>query len=137
LKPYTSPKHVGINPEKLFSARSNKWRENSSHISSGMLPVNEFPRSNNSLRAGIFLFISFGMDPKSLLFVSERVVNEKHLWKTKDKSVDRLLLLSSRMDRKGNEHIEVGIPPTNLLLDRSMTDNLFIPIQDSGISPVK
>lgn len=120
-----------------FSARSNKWRKGRWHGSSGMLPVIALPRNNNSASNRRFLVISFGIDPKNLLFTSESVFNLVQFWKDEDNYPDRPLLLNSRINSKRSEHIEVGISPDRLLLDKSMICNICIPIQNSGISPVR
>ncbi|MCI40595.1 hypothetical protein A2U01_0061828, partial [Trifolium medium] len=48
-----------MDPEILFSARTNTWRKGRRHSSSGMLPVSELPLNNNSASKGRFLVISF------------------------------------------------------------------------------
>jgi hypothetical protein len=126
-----------MDPEILFSARTNKWRKGRKHSSSGMLPVSVFPLNINSASKGMFLVISFGKDPKNLLFSSESVFSPVQFRKTEDKSAERLLLLNSRIDSEGIEHMEVGIPPDRMLWDKSMICNLCIPTQNSGISSVR
>ena len=101
-----------IFPESMPRRRNATIERNLSSVHSGMVPENLFsPRSSDNMCE------QFSRD--------------------EERSLERLLLLNCNHIRLGSEHIESGMPPDGLFLERSKAYRFCIPFQWSWISPEK
>lgn len=73
-----------------------------------------------------------------MLFPRSRYKSPVHFCKLAESCPERLLSPSTNLKSEGIEHIELGIPPNNLFMDRSMTSSsckFFSLLIDDGMLP--
>jgi hypothetical protein len=85
-------KLFGIEPVKLFSARSSRWRYESCEICHGILPWGIFDRSIRIFNRGLVSRIHGGIVPEILLFARSRIVRFLKFFNIAEKDPVKLLL---------------------------------------------
>jgi hypothetical protein len=85
-------KLFGIEPVKLFLARSSRWRYESCESCQGILPWSMFDRSRRILNKGFLSCIHGGIIPEKRLFPRSKTVRFLKFFNTADKDPVKLLL---------------------------------------------
>jgi len=113
-------KLFGIEPVKLFSARSSRWRYESCESCHGILPWSIFDRSIRILKKGLVSRIHGGIVPEILLYARSRIVRFLKFFNIAEKDPVKLLLdRCSELTEDMELVIMVVTSPTKVLLDKS------------------